>query len=363
MCSNVPKSTRALIVQELKVPRKPLYHDATLIERPLSPPKPGEVLVKIGAVGFNHKDVWIRMGQYPNIAIGAVFGGDGAGTVIASGTPNDPLLNTRVFLTPTRGWEKDPQKPESRFGILGGGAYPPLGTFAEYVVVERDQVIPTPEHLDDVHMAAWPIGGVTAWRAVAVNAQVQKGQNVLITGIGGGVALLAMQICLAKGANVYVTSGNQVKIDKAISLGAKGGANYKDKDWPEQIGALLRREKKDAMLDAIIDSAGGDIMGQAGKILKQGGRVVCYGMTASPKITLTMRQVLANQQLLGSTMGSHQDLKDATDFLAKHRIVPIVSHVLNGLESADEGFELIKRGDQFGKVVIKLRQGDVKAKL
>lgn len=54
----------------------------------------------------------------------------------------------------------------SRFGILGGGAYPPIGTFAEHVVVERDQVIPTPEHLDDVHVAAWPIGGVTAWRSV-----------------------------------------------------------------------------------------------------------------------------------------------------------------------------------------------------
>ena len=55
-------------------------------------------------------------------------------------------------------------------------------------------------------------------------------------------------------------------------------------------------------------------------------------------------------------MGSKQDMKDATDFLATHRIVPIVSHVLDGLESAEEGFELLKRGDQFGKVVIRLRQ-------
>ncbi|KAF9473863.1 NAD(P)-binding protein [Pholiota conissans] len=362
MSPKLPATTRALVLQESKEQRKPLYHDAALVELPLAQPKPGEVVVKIVAVGFNHKDVWIRMGQYPAIAIGAVFGGDGAGTVIASGTPNDPLLNTHVFLTPSRGWEKDPQAPESRFGILGGGSFPPLGTFAEYIVVERDQVIQTPKHLDDVHVAAWPIGGVTAWRAVAVNAQVKEGQNILITGIGGGVALLAMQLCIAMGANVYVTSGSADKLSRAISLGAKGGANYKDKDWWAQIGMLLNTNKKGAMLDAIIDSAGGDIMGQAGKILKQGGRVVCYGMTANPKITLTMRQVLANQQLLGSTMGSHQDLKDATDFIAKHRIVPIVSHVLDGLESADEGFELLKRGDQFGKVVIKLRTG-IEAKL
>ena len=134
-----------------------------------------------------------------------------------------------------------------RFGVLGGVVFPPHGTFTEYIVVERDHVFLTPEHLDDVHIAAWPVGGLTAWRyfkpflflftsyfgiscrAVAVNAQVQHGHNVLITGIGGGVAIIAMQICLAKGANVYVTSGNPDKILKAVSeFGAKGGANYKD---------------------------------------------------------------------------------------------------------------------------------------
>lgn len=61
-----------------------------------------------------------------------------------------------------------------------------------------------------------------------VNADVREGQNVLITGIGGGVALIAMQLCIAKGASVYVTSGSQEKIQRAIRLGAKGGANYKD---------------------------------------------------------------------------------------------------------------------------------------
>jgi len=60
-------------------------------------------------------------------------------------------------------------------------------------------------------------------------------------------------------------------------------------------------------------------------------------------------------------MGSHQDLKDATEFIAQHRIVPIVSHVVDGLESAEQGFELLKRGDQFGKVVIKLRDSRVTA--
>jgi hypothetical protein len=57
MSSNLPTITKAVVMQESKFPRKPLYHDASLIDRPLLPPKPGEVVVKMGAVGFNHKDV------------------------------------------------------------------------------------------------------------------------------------------------------------------------------------------------------------------------------------------------------------------------------------------------------------------
>jgi len=65
-----------------------------------------------------------------------------------------------------RGWESAPDAPESNLGILGGGKQPPLGAFSEYVVVERDQIIIAPDHLDDVHLAAWPLGGLTAWRYV-----------------------------------------------------------------------------------------------------------------------------------------------------------------------------------------------------
>lgn len=75
-------------------------------------------------------------------------------------------------------------------------------------------------------------------RATIINAQVKKGDTVLITGIGGGVALVALQFCVAKGANVYVTSGKQEKLDKAIALGAKGGVNYKDSKSSKMVLAF-----------------------------------------------------------------------------------------------------------------------------
>ncbi|KAG5730804.1 hypothetical protein E4T56_gene6362 [Termitomyces sp. T112] len=349
--TNLPKFTKSLTIKRASAQNDPVYHDAVIEQKSIPELKKGEILVRIGAAAFNHRDVWIRKGQYPRIAFGSVFGADGAGTIVAAHEPNDPLLNQRVFLTPSRGWEKHPEAPESDFGILGGVSYPPLGTFTEYAVVERDQVILTPGHLTDVQMAAWPLGAVTAWRATVVNGLVSSGQNVLITGIGGGVALIALQICIAKGASVYVTSGSDNKIQKAIALGAKGGVNYKDKEWPAQLGALLGKGKE---LDVVIDSGGGEIMMQTSKILKHGGRVVCYGMTASPKITFTMREVLKNLRLIGSTMGSHQDLIDATDFLAEHHIIPVISHIFEGLESAEQGFETMKKGEQFGKIVVKI---------
>ncbi|TFY67440.1 hypothetical protein EVG20_g3946 [Dentipellis fragilis] len=354
MPPKVPTTTRALTLRK-STGRKPVYHDVDLEERPIPVLKKGEVLVKVNAAGFNHRDVWIRKGMYPGIVFGSTLGGDAAGVVVASSDSSDPLLNKRVFLVPTRGWEKDPDGPESLagIGIMGGGKLPAIGAFSEYVAVERDQVIPSPEHLDDVHVAAWPIGGVTSWRAVHVNARVEKGHNVFITGIGGGVALLALQICLAKGANVYVSSSSEAKIAQAVALGAKGGVNYKNAEWPKQLAAILKKSDR-PYLDSVIDSGGGDLARQLGSILRPGGRIVCYGMTASPQISFTMREVLKNHKLIGSTMGSHQDLIDATRFLAEHKIVPVVSHVCDGLSSAEEGFELMKQGAQFGKIIIKI---------
>ncbi|KAJ8496183.1 hypothetical protein ONZ51_g1305 [Trametes cubensis] len=340
----IPKSTKALVLRKSTQATQPVYHNAVLEERPIPALKPGQVLVRIYAAAFNHRDHWIRKG-----------------VVVASGDKDDSLLRRRVFLVPMRGWERDPEAPESFFHILGGGKANPLGTFAEYVVVERDQVIPTPDHLDDVHAAAWPIGAVTAWRATMVNGAVKPGDNVLITGIGGGVALVALQLCVARGADVYVTSGSQEKIRKAVELGAKGGVSYKADDWPVQLGALLKKNGA-SHLNVVIDAGGGDILGKTSGILKAGGRVVVFGMQVlsvhrahtSPKVSMTMREVLKNQKLFGSTMGSKQDLIDATQFMAQHRIVPIVSDVLDGLESAEQGFQILEHGDHFGKVVIRI---------
>ncbi|KAJ7032272.1 hypothetical protein C8F04DRAFT_1221926 [Mycena alexandri] len=340
MPASLPRTTKALVLQKTTTGRPPVLYDAVVQEQPILALKPGEVLVKIGAVSFNRRDFWMRRGLYPRIIDGSTFGSDGSGTVIASADPADPLLARRVFLTPMRGWESDPTGPESEFGILGGGSVPPIGTLTEYVVVPRREVIPTPAHVSDEQIAAWPLGGLTAWRAIAL-AQISRGDTVLITGIGGGVAILALQICVAMGAVVYVTSGSQQKIDKAVKLGAMGGVRYTE----------------------VIDSGGDEIMGKISKYLRAGGRVVCYGMTAGPTISMTMREVMRGQQLIGTLMGSRADMVDATNFLAEHKIVPVVAAVLHGFAAAEDGFKMMEKGSQFGKIVLKLGEASVKANL
>ncbi|KAI5124373.1 hypothetical protein M0805_008976 [Coniferiporia weirii] len=351
---HLPQENRSIVLIKSLRNSPSIYHDAKLETGKLNHNlRPDEILVKVSAVAFNHRDLWIRKGQYPGINFGSVLGSDAVGTVVGSGTDGDQLLNKRVFLVPMRGWTSSPDAPESRFGILGGGSFPSLGVFSDFVAVERDQVIVAPDHLEDHHAAAWPLAGVTAWRAVSVAANIQKGDSVLITGIGGGVALLAMQFCLAKGATVYVTSGSDDKISKAVGLGARSGVNYKSENWSTVLAGILETDKRE--LAVIIDSGGGDLFKKAGNLLKTGGKLVCYGMTAQPKITFTMREVLKNQKLIGSTMGSQQDLIKATEFITIHNIKPIVSNILDGLEEFEKGFELMERGDQFGKIVMKLR--------
>ncbi|KAJ7049362.1 chaperonin 10-like protein [Mycena amicta] len=304
----LPRTTRALVIRKNAAGT---LHDAVVVEQTIPELKKGEVLVKMGAAALNHRELWIRKGQYPRIAFGSTFGADGAGTVVSAADAKDPLLGERVFLTPMRGWESSQVGPGPNYGILGSSTSPAIGTFSEYVVVARDEVIKTPAHLTDEQAAAWPLAGLTAWRCIHLPRWYTSGSTVLITGIGGGVALFALQICVALGPT------------------------------------------------------GNEIMQSVSSVLAVGARVVCYGMTANPTITLTMKEVVRNQQLIGTAMGSRADLLAATKFLAEKKIVPVVAAVLPGLDAAEEGFAMMQKGSQFGKIVVQIHpDGDgAKARL
>jgi NADPH:quinone reductase-like Zn-dependent oxidoreductase len=178
-------------------------------------------------------------------------------------------LGKRVILTPGRGWKDSPSGPESPTGykILGGTSTIPIGTAQEMVSIDETEVELAPAHLSNAEAAALPLTGLTAWRAlVSKSGEAEKGRNILVTGIGGGVALNALQFAIAFGANVYVTSGSQDKIDLAKSLGAKAGVSYKTDGWEKLLKKQLPKDRP--FLDAIVDGAGGNIIAKAARLLK-----------------------------------------------------------------------------------------------
>ena len=172
-------------------------------------------------------------------------------------------------MTPGRGWKDDPAGPEDKTGykILGGTKTCEIGTLQEVVCVSQDEVELAPEHLTPAEAAALPLTGLTAWRAlVSKSGNWEEGRNILVTGIGGGVALNVLQFAVAKGCRVWVTSGSQEKIDKAKSMGASGGVNYKSDNWEKELKWQLPKDRP--YIDAIIDGAGGNVIAKAVRLLK-----------------------------------------------------------------------------------------------
>jgi len=189
----------------------------------------GHAVVTLRAAALNHRDLWIQQGLYKDIKVPMILGSDGAGVVAAVGTASDDdWVGREVIINPALEWGRNPHAQGPNFRILG---LPDPGTFAEQIVVPVANLAPKPAHLSWEAAAALPLTGLTAWRALFTRADLKTGERVLITGIGGGAALAALQFAVAAGAQVWVTSGSPEKLERARALGAAGGVNYHETDW------------------------------------------------------------------------------------------------------------------------------------
>lgn len=219
---------QAIVLEKADACTQPTWHPASLREIPLRPRAADQLTVKIDAFSFNHRDVWIRKGLYPGILFPSTLGSDCTGTVVAPA--GHSLYGVQVVVYPAVNWHEDSRGPEpgNVFGILGGTQLTEgVGTFAEYIHAPASHCVPVPSHLSGPRAAAIPLAGLTAFRAAFTKGEVSPGMKVLVTGIGGGVAIFALQFCLAAGAKVWVTSGSEEKLKAAKALGAEGGVIYK----------------------------------------------------------------------------------------------------------------------------------------
>lgn len=314
-------------------------------------PEPGEVLVQLRAAALNHRDYWIYSGQYAGLKYPVIPGSDGAGVVADVGEGVDPgWVGREVIINPSLHWGKDPRAPEPRFQILG---LPKDGTFAEYIHVPVEQVARKPAHLSWEEAAALPLAGLTAYRALFTRARLDAHEKVLITGIGAGTALFALQFAVAAGALPCVTSSSEDKLRRAHELGARAGHLYTVSDWAHKFG------EHHGPFDVIVDSGGGKRFLELLDLVSNGGRIVFFGATGGNPPEFPTRKAFWKQiDLLGTTMGSPTDFQDMLSFVDRHAIHPVVHEVLS-LDHFDHALKAMETGSQFGKIVLRISEDPI----
>ena len=280
-------------------------------------PAAGEILVRLHAAALNHRDVFIQEGKYAGIKLPCTLGADGAGEVAAHGpgVPADaPAVGGRVLVNPGLRWGDNPRVQAADFVVLG---MPDPGTFAEYITLPAHYIRPLPAHLSFEQGAALPLAGLTAYRAAFTRAQVQPGERVLVTGVGGGRGphgRAAVRRPRGRGLGDV-----QLRRENCPRSGRRGPGRhrYNAENW---VKTLIKQAG--GAFDVIIDSAGGAAFGPLLDAAAPGGRIVFFGGTLGNITDIPPGKVFWKQlSILGSTMGTAQDFEDmlAARDRKKHR--------------------------------------------
>ncbi|MCU1437266.1 MAG: NADPH:quinone reductase and related Zn-dependent oxidoreductase [Naasia sp.] len=331
---------RAAVLRELGGPDKLVIED---YPRPTT--ADGEVVVRLGAAALNRRDLYITYGQYPDVVLPSVMGSDGAGHIeeLPAGYSGARAVGEAVVIHPSLGWGSDPRVQARDFRTLG---VPKDGTFAEYVALPAENLFPMPAHLSHAEAAALPLAGVTAYRALVSRGELRAGETVLVTGTGGGVASVGIQIATALGARVFVTSTRDENLELARSLGAVGGVNTTDPKWAARLKELTPR------VDLVVDSVGGALLPQLLRALRAGGRLVTLGASAGPVPELVMPYVFLKQiDIRGTTMGNADDFQGLLDLVLGHGIRPHIGARLP-LERAADALRMMESNSATGKIVL-----------
>jgi NADPH:quinone reductase-like Zn-dependent oxidoreductase len=314
-----------------------------------------QVRVRIVAAALNHLDLFV-VGGLPNVRIVPpwIIGSDATGTIEEIGSAVSGLgIGDRVVINPgvsdrTCTYCLAGEQPLCpRFGVLGEHL---PGTLTEQIVLPAVNVRRVVAGADLAESAAFTLSTLTAWRMLVTRARLMPGEQVLIWGIGGGVALACLQIAKLLGAYVTVTSGSDAKLERAVALGADATINHRGTD----VGKEIRARTQKRGVDVVVDSVGETTWAQSLGALGRRGRLVTCGGTSGPMVTTDVRRLFWNQwSILGSTMGNDAELDAVIEHFNVGRLRPPIDSV-HPLEDAHVAFERLASGEQFGKLVVRI---------
>lgn len=321
----------------------------------LPDPRPGrgEVVVAVRAAAMNHLDLWTRRGL-PGLELELphVGGADVAGTVAEVGDGVEGWeAGDRVVVNPSL-WcgrcEACIRGEESlcrRYRILGEHV---SGGFAELVTVPGRNLLRLPEDVAWERAAAAPLVYQTAWRALVGRAGLRAGETVLVTGASGGVATAAIQIAALAGATVYAVTSGPENVRRVRDLGADVVVDRLEEDFSRAVWRATDRRG----VDVVLDSVGEAMWEGCVRALAADGRLVTYGGTTGPEVTLDVRRVFWRQlRILGSTMASRAEFERVMGLVLEGRLEPVVDEVLP-LDEIRAAHERLEGGEVFGKLVL-----------
>jgi NADPH:quinone reductase-like Zn-dependent oxidoreductase len=295
-------------------------------ERPDPGAREGWTTVQVKAASLNHHDLWSLRGvALREERLPMVLGGDAAG-IDEDG--NEVIVHSVITE------EAEPGR-SPRFSLLSEVHD---GTLAEKVLVPRENLVPKPPELSFEEAACLPTAWLTAYSMLFGKADLRPGSTVLVQGAGGGVSAALIALAARVGHRVYVTSRSEAKRAKALELGA--------------YAAVPSGERLPERADVVFDSVGQATWKHSIHSLKPGGAIVTCGATSgdAPSAELT-RVFFLQLRVLGSTMGTKEELAALAEMCVRTGVRPRIDRVLS-LRDAREGFRTMADGEQFGKIVL-----------
>ena len=324
---------------------------------PTSEPAEGEVLIAVNAAGINNTDIWTREGAYgtegdPATTSGwrrgstmrfpRIQGADIVGRVVGVGEGvSDSRIGEKVIVD--NALYSGGEEGLVNAGLIGSERD---GGFAEYVAVPVENAHAIESDLSDAELATFPTAYVTSLRMLN-RARVSAGETVLVTGASGGVGSGLVQLARLRGARVIALVGPG-KEDQARALGAELVITRDTGD----LAAAVAKVEGGRHIDVVADVVGGPVLADVLNVLRPMGRYVTAGAIAGPLVQIDLRTLYLKQlELIGSTMGTHEEFASLVEHIASGRVKPLLARTypLSDIRRAQRDF---MNKNFFGKLVL-----------
>lgn len=313
------------------------------------------VIVRLHAAALNHLDVFLRSGEREkNIPLPHIPGADGAGVVDEVGEQvTEFRQGDRVVISPGIGCGEcefctgGTENLCKTYHVLGT---PENGTYCEYISLHPRNLVRLPDSISFSDAAAFALVALTAWQMLGTRAKLKAGETVLVQSAGSGVGSMGIQIAKLFGASVIATAGSDAKLEMARLLGADETVNYRELNVIDAVKRITAKQG----VDVVFESTGGEIFEKSIPILAKGGRLVTCGSTINFRPTLDLRYVFSRQlSVLGSYMGTRQELILALQALEAGKVRPVIDSILPLAQAAD-AHRRIESRQNIGKVVLSI---------